>query len=289
MAFSCNLRPSVEDQDLKARKGKGNRSFLVILFLIFVIFFMWSIQSSEAGIEEDLSSSVVYLRNKDQPVGTGFLVDSERFFYLVTAEHVARVIYEGSQAIIRTEGDKPAIHYLFELVGSPGGLGWVFHNEADLAILRLSPTSDILKKHLKQYSISISKIVVEKKAPERSIVLTVFGFPLGLGVQNFFSPISRETKAASGLLVCSRLDTHKPATFFFTQDPSIGGFSGAPIFDTGLPGKRGSSVFKIEYPPKIKLFGLVHGTVGDNTGGKMGMIVPSYYIVELIRSSESEK
>lgn len=34
--------------------------------------------------------------------------------------------------------------------------------------------------------------------------------------------------------------------------------------------------------------GLVHGTLSDDTGGKMGAIVPSYYILEAIEQFEEQ-
>src|SRR5206468_6794441 len=111
-----------------------------------------------------------------------------------------------------------------------------------------------------------STLLTERKAPDRDAPLTVLGFPLGLGVEREFSPISRDTKAASGLLTLPRFDTQIPATFFVMQDPSIGGDSGAPVIDTGGPRRAGQGL--VLSAPTI-VVGLVHGTLPDQTGGKV--------------------
>jgi hypothetical protein len=111
---------------------------------------------------------------------------------------------------------------------------------------------------------------------------------LALGVTGSFSPISRETKPASGFLVLPRFDTKLPETFLLTQEPSIGGFSGAPIIDTGLPRLgEGNAAIKISDAP-LGLVGTIHGTLSDPTGGKMGAVVPTYYLWELLTDVEGE-
>jgi len=120
-------------------------------------------------------------------------------------------------------------------------------------------------------------------APLRAITITVLGFPLALGVQGSFSPISRETKAASGLLEIPRADTKKPASFFITQDPSIGGFSGAPVLDTGLPYRSEQAALFIDMRP-MKIVGIVHGTLSDDTGGKLGAVTPAHLLRTFIEA-----
>ncbi len=127
----------------------------------------------------------------------------------------------------------------------------------------------------------------EESAPPRFLTLTVLGFPLALGVSGKFSPISRETKAASDLLTTNRGDTKKPALFFVTQDPSIGGFSGAPVFDTGLPySTEGNMVLRSK---TLQVVGIVHGTLSDDTGGKLGAVTPAYLLLELLQGGSERK
>lgn len=72
-------------------------------------------------------------------------------------------------------------------------------------------------------------------APSRERPLTTFGFPLDLGVREHFSPITRDSLPASGLVTLQRSDSHLSATFYLLQDPSITGFSGAPVFLIAKP------------------------------------------------------
>ena len=73
-------------------------------------------------------------------------------------------------------------------------------------------------------------LLKDLKAPQRERPLVVMGFPLALGAHGHFSPITSESKAASGL-VQIRINKFDPEqTFFLLDKPSIGGFSGSPVF-----------------------------------------------------------
>jgi hypothetical protein len=127
----------------------------------------------------------------------------------------------------------------------------------------------------------------EANAPSRDRPLTTLGFPLMLGVAEHFSPISRESKPSSGLITLPRFDTHTPATFFLLADSSIAGFSGAPLFLTAAPYAmpNGAMVFPETGGPTstpIRCVGIVHGTLSDDTGGKLAAVTPSAYILETI-------
>ncbi|HSR12816.1 MAG TPA: hypothetical protein VLS90_15340, partial [Thermodesulfobacteriota bacterium] len=75
----------------------------------------------------------------------------------------------------------------------------------------------------------------------------------------------------------------KPSTFFILDKPSVGGFSGAPVFV--LPGPYFSED-KVVTGKEIGCVGLVHGTLFDSTGGKFAAVVPSAFIAETIREAE---
>jgi hypothetical protein len=180
---------------------------------------------------------------------------------------------------VRTDGDRPLTFLLTKWAGTAKPLRWTTHRQADIAVLRLSPEKE-LEGYLRRRFIPISSLLAERKAPDRDAPLTVLGFPLGLGVDGDFSPISRETHAASGLLTFKRFDTGTPATFFVTQDPSIGGYSGAPIVDTGGP-RRVKEGFLLSSP--MVLVGVVHGTLSDATGGKLGAVTPSVFVIEAMK------
>lgn len=66
--------------------------------------------------------------------------------------------------------------------------------------------------------------------------------------------------------------------FFCLENPSVGGYSGGPVFDMGYE-KMGCATATKE---KTLLHGIVHGTMSDETGGKIALITPMFYLKDLI-------
>jgi hypothetical protein len=211
-------------------------------------------------------------------LGTGFLVVDGNLMFLVTAQHVASQMSGDSLAALRTSEDRPITYTLAKLSGTTCELEWVQHDKADVAVLLLHPGSEIMP-NLKEHFLAKEMLSAKLEAPSRERPLTTIGFPLGLGVQERFSPISRESKPASGLLTIPRFDTKQPSTFYLLDNPSIGGFSGAPIFE--MPGAH-SSQGGLVIGGRLACVGLIHGTISDDTGGKLGAVVPSAFIVQTI-------
>lgn len=234
-----------------------------------------SVRVEGAWTLDKVSLAVVFLSH-----GTGILILHDARPVLVTAEHVAKTLTPDTSVTLRGDGDRPIKLMLGRMAGAKEALVWCPHGREDVNVLPLSPEHDVLIQ-LHKHFLPANLLVAELEAPSRAITLTVMGFPLGLGSQGHFSPITRETKPASGLITLPRFDTQKPGTFFLTQDPSIGGFSGGPVFDTGLPYREDKVLLKIT-AGKFKLVGLVHGTISDKTGGKLGAVVPSSFIFETI-------
>jgi hypothetical protein len=65
------------------------------------------------------------------------------------------------------------------------------------------------------------------------------------------------------------------------ESPSVGGYSGGPVFDLGyqivgvMTTTTGSG--------KTICHGLIHGTISDDTGGKMAAVTPAFYLSDLLR------
>jgi len=210
--------------------------------------------------------------------GTGFFVTNETGLYLVTAAHVAKEIRRNAMATLRGERDKPVTLPVGDLSPGSDDLQWLFHREADVAVLSLSPSRTVVETYLQGRFLPFSLLVPEKAAPPRDIPLTVIGFPLGLGATEYFSPLTLQTRASSGLLSLSRADTGQRTAFFVTENPAIGGYSGAPVFDVSIY-QMGTMVTT---GGGTKCYGLMHGTISDNTGGKLAAVVPSFFIIETI-------
>lgn len=215
--------------------------------------------------------------------GTGFFVADSNFKFLVTAGHVAKSMRETSQAILKGDKDIPIAISLKELFGNAAKQDWIFHTNADVAIHVVLPSHDTFDKCLKFRFLPVSLLVSEKTAPSRETLLTVIGFPLGFGTKGNFSPLTDQTRAASGLVTFAESANSPEKTFFLLENPSINGFSGAPCFDISIY-QMGNV---ITTGGGTKCYGLIHGTLPDETGGKMAAVVPSFQIVELIKQSEN--
>lgn len=241
------------------------------------------------GIEYQIFYKPLYqdtlIHNEYNSLGTGFFIaDSNNHLFLVTAQHVAINITKQWMATIKTSNDEPFTFPINMLVQGNNDFNWVYHDSADVAVLVLNP-NPALYQHLQNHFLPQELLLKELSAPNRDIPLTTIGFPLGLGVQNKFSPISKVASPASGLLTINRFDNKEPAIFFLLDSPSIGGFSGAPIFVR--PGSH-STDFGLVVGGRLACVGLIHGTISDNTGGKLGAVVPSYFIIETISKALSQ-
>lgn len=245
--------------------------------------------SVEAVTLESLSVSVVYLRENDGErarIGTGFLVRSAQS-YLVTASHVAVFLTPESKATFRTTGDVPLTVTLGDLFTGGLMLPWHRHAEADIAVLPLKPNEKALSL-IQDRPLKIAMLVAQEGAPPRERPVTVMGFPLALGTTGRFSPLTSEAKPASGLVRITRTDTKKEETFFMLDKPSIGGYSGAPVFL--IPGpffSEGTMKLPGAGAPTW-IVGLVSGTISDDTGGKLAAIVPAKFIRDTILEADRQ-
>jgi len=259
--------------------------FDLVVSTVIAILLLPAISTIASVPVEKLSPGVAFLRENNTPkarAGTGFFVNHSGTLYLVTAAHVSAILSDSSLATIATSNDRPFTFPLRDLISKNEPLQWNIHSVADIAVLRLSPCKQFFDDHLSGHFFPSSWIERNKESPLRALTLTVVGFPLQLGVSEYFSPLSRETKTASGLLEMPRFDNKIVSSFFISQDPSVGGFSGAPLFDTRLPYSTANTGIQVEMGLTPRIVGLVHGTLVDDTGGKLGAIVPAFLILEAI-------
>ncbi|MGA6828306.1 S1 family peptidase [Nitrospira sp. NS4] len=266
-------------------------SLLLIVFLTTSALGLSEYSGVQAMTLDDLSVTVAYLKEGKQ-IGTGFFVAAEspglgiaEQPYLVTAAHVARFLTGNSTVTVRAAKDIPVSILLKELLSDGGKLAWQVHSESDVAVLRLKLDSKTLPLMQGRF-LSVALLAPEEGAPQRERPVTVMGFPLALGTAGRFSPITSEAKPASGLLRLFSPDIKKEATFFVLDKPSIGGFSGGPVFQMPEPfASSGGLVFPDKSAPTT-VVGLVHGTISDDTGGKLAAVVPSKFIRDTILQAE---
>lgn len=210
--------------------------------------------------------------------GTGFFVTDATRLYLVTAAHVAKAMGPGSLVTLAGPRDTPETIPLDDLSGDPRQT-WVQHVSADVAVLVLKPSQETVQRYLQGRFLPFEVFSAADSPPPRETQLTVIGFPKGLGVKGRFSPLTLQTLPASGLLSMKRFDVPIDTDFFMLQNPSTGGYSGAPVIDVsryvmGTVTTTGEGT---------RVYGLVHGTISDDTGGKLAAVVPVRFIVETLR------
>jgi hypothetical protein len=206
--------------------------------------------------------------------GTGFLVIRGESPYLVTAAHVARRMDFWARAIVQSAQGKPVTISLIELSGVPDTIPWIYHVEADVAVLPLKP-SERVQKDIEKHFLPYEWIVKEEKAPSAKSLLTVIGIPSDQKMEDKFPPVVHNFKASSGLVGYPRFDTGQETTFFFLDRPAPSGFSGAPVFE--------------ELANDTKLVGLIYGTVSDTAGGGFSAVVPSVFIAETLDGASDLK
>lgn len=212
--------------------------------------------------------------------GTGFLViDDGKHLYLVTAAHVVKALgSSASRVTLAGANDTAETISLADLSGN-STQSWVQHPSADVAVLVFKPSQQTIQRYLQGRFLPFGIFATADATPARETQLTVIGFPIGLGVKGRFSPLTLQTLPASGLLSMKRADVPIDAEFFMLQNPSTGGYSGAPVIDVsryvmGAVTTTGEGT---------RLYGLVHGTISDDTGGKLAAVVPARFIVETMR------
>jgi hypothetical protein len=211
--------------------------------------------------------------------GTGFFVGYQNFLYLVTAQHVAEKLKLNAKLTFNNKNNIPETILLYDIQNGDS-LVWYFHDHADVAVLPIHPSSQL--NYYRDYTVfDIDTFIDSLMSPKRSDEVISFGFPLSLGVEKNFSPISMSSKTSSSIIDLKRFDRAKISSFFLLDAPSIPGLSGGPVFS--LPSWNSKNL--ADTALKV-IAGLVHGVISDNTGGKFAAIVPSKFIIETIKKSK---
>ena len=284
------------------------RSFKLLLFVLIYVSTIPFVSVADEWNLERISKSVVYLHTSNpeksqkvnkpiSDIGTGFLLnaigkrrgDGSEFeiLFLVTANHVFATLNENTKVTFGMENDHIKTVNLVELESTTHPK-WFTHDIADVSVLCVEETSgyyDLLKSR----SITSDLLNGKMEAPSRDYPLTIVGFPLGLGFSTSpdskISPISKESKPSSGLITLPRFDNNIRSNFFILDSPSVGGFSGSPVFIISGIYTKGYAMVSFN---KTTCYGLVHGTISDNTGGKFAVVVPSKYIFDILNKAVKE-
>jgi hypothetical protein len=251
-----------------------------IIASIFFIILLSNLQSmGQIYTADQLSFATINLRKQITPTktetGTGSFFQTKTDLYILTASHVAKVMDKDAVLIISDINSKPLVFKLSDITDS---VKWINHPIADMAILQLALSASQLNNYFQGRFLSLELINREKKAIPRNIQLTTIGFPLGLGASEYFSPLTFRTFASSGLITLNRFDTNTPQTFFILENPSIGGYSGGAVYDLSIYDQGNIKTTG----GGTKMYGIMHGTISDATGGKLAAVTPTFYLFDLI-------
>ncbi len=216
--------------------------------------------------------------------GSGFVVASSNLCYLVTAKHVATNMTEDCELVMRGDKKEPLRFKISSITGQPA-IRWFHHTNADISIYPLPTITSQGLMALDRRAVPLEFLESQTNLPSRDTIVTALGFPLGLGAEGEFIPLSRDSKVSSGIL------NDGGSQFFLLQDPSVSGYSGGPWIQSGDPrvvatDTTAASISVVS--GGVRCWGFVSGTFGDETGGKMSRITPSFYAVDLIRKAERE-
>lgn len=212
-------------------------------------------------------------------IGTGvFMSTNGENAYLITASHVARGTNQNTKLAFQWDNGKCVKAPLSTLSTT---LGWMHHEVADISLLKIN--SDYISKIVTSHRcLPLECFNLEEKPASRDDELTAIGFPVGLGTEGYFSPLTFRSYASSSYLTLNRFDTNTPSTFFCLENPSVGGYSGCPVMDLGymvtgiMTQTKGDPI----------CHGIMHGTISDNTGGKIALVTPMFYLNDLLKACE---
>ncbi len=250
---------------------------VIIIALINALVF--SKQSNNRWTQDQLSNVTVLLYQQisdtSSSIGTGTVISQNSRYFLITATHVAIKLKKSSKIVFRLNGDKPKVYDFVSFFKSQK-FSWEHHPIADLSMIELFPTNNITIQLFQKCSFPISQIYTGKQLPSRDADLTFFGYPIIDLEMEHFSPLVFTGQLASGLITQRRYDTGTKCNFYYLNVPSIQGCSGSGVY---LAVQKAIVIGgKVTY-----YIGIVHGTQGDNTGGKLAAITPSYYITDLLK------
>jgi len=208
-----------------------------------------------------------------EKIGTGIFIEKDNKCYLVTAEHVARETDKNSYIIYC---DSSSNSLKRDLLILNTNLSWKHHPTADISCLEIDIANnfDLLNGRCYPYT----QIEFNTNTITRDEEITCVGFPCGLGVNGKFTPFTFRSFFSSNLVTFPRFDTKILCDFLCLENPSVGGYSGGPVFDLGYRIVGAISTNTSD----TRLYGVMHGTLEDETGGKIAAVTPIKYLNDII-------
>ena len=210
-----------------------------------------------------------------QSIGTGFfLAKDNHHLFLVTANHVTKKF--SSDTVVYMAGqNKQIITVKLNTLKTASNI--MHHPSADISVIEI----DIVKYNsLGADAVIYPTSLIDKNkitSLSRDAELTSIGFPNGLGANSSFEPLTFRSYPASNIIFNIGLGSNYRSDIFVMENASCGGYSGCPVLDLGY---RVTGF--MEQTSSTYIYGVMHGPISDDTGGKMAVVIPAYYILEII-------
>lgn len=243
--------------------------------LIFILFGFCNHGFTQVITRDNLSTFVFGLGRSINGIphnGSGSLIIHNDSLYLLTATHVAEIMDDSSYVFFEGK-DNRLRTYKFSVFTF--GQKWVFHNNADMAIIRVVVEDTFMKSR----ALKANFFYRQKDAPSRDNELVYAGFPSINKITSDLSVSVFSTHASSRLMIQDRIDTNQKTQMFQTDKPLVQGTSGGPVLDLKYTNSYG--IFISGDSPTC--YGIVHGAKSDVGGGKIGLVTPSYYLFDLLK------
>lgn len=225
-------------------------------------------------LQRDDAYNVVFALLTENGLGSGLFIADERGAWLLTASHVARTTKTSTFVVFASKtGQKTQVP--LGVFNQPER--WIHHKIADISCLPIAH-NPMSQMYIKERCFPIDHFNLSETCVSRDIELTSMGFPKGLGLGEKVSPLTFRSYASSSFLTLNRGDTDTLSMFFCMENPSCGGYSGCPVFDIGYV----ISGYVQTKKEKTVCHGIMHGTISDNTGGKIALVTPAFYLNDII-------
>ncbi|MCR5348691.1 MAG: hypothetical protein K6E59_03700 [Bacilli bacterium] len=200
---------------------------------------------------------------KGVDVATGvFLLGKDGTPYLFTAGHFGKHVNASTLVELPNgPGMKPSVFSLLALTQGN-------RKDSPLADLSAFPLTGIKPQEKKMFTsrfITYAALLGDGAHPlNRETELTTMGFPEGLGhdVKGCLVPLSFRTYASSDCFYLRDEAYKEPLQVFALENASLGGYSGAPVFDLGSKNNG--------------LVGFIKGNL-DAKGGSIAIVTPAIY------------
>ncbi|GGD41847.1 hypothetical protein GCM10011514_02300 [Emticicia aquatilis] len=263
-----------------------SKYFLFIFFLISQAGFS-QIDLPHLSLDQISTSIVVLYDNECRLSGTGTLISHDNRYFIITAKHVASNLSNHAQVVFSFRKDSVPIKIDIIFISKNLPTIWTHHPKADISSLEVEPINKDWEQFLLQIAINSIRIPKSLDALMRGDETYFYGFP------NFdinspkISPVSFSAEISSIInstkifesRVFESLQTNEYVEYFYLDKPSMQGASGSSVFVRAT--KSGSGIMRSHFS-MTAMIGVITHTHSDNTGGKLGVVMPCYYIWDLI-------